>query len=90
MLTGNVKHLIERKMDEILTAFQRDDDRIFGHRCNFQYSIVEIEGEENQLSLDELLKKAEALTAVQRRKTALAMAIITAGAFRRTAGGGTG
>ena len=55
-------------MDEILTVFQRDDDRIFGHRCNFQYSIVEIEGEENQLSLDELLKKAEALIRQKRKR----------------------
>ena len=68
VLTGNVKHLIERKMEEILTVFQRDDDRIFGHRCNFQYSVVEIEGEENQLSLDELLKKAEALIRQKRKR----------------------
>lgn len=68
VLTGNVKHLIERKMEEILTIFQRDDDRIFGHRCSFQYSIVEIEGEENQLSLDELLKKAEAMIRQKKKR----------------------
>ena len=60
MLTGNVKHLIERKMTEILTAFQRDDDRVFSHHCNFKYSILEVEGESNLLSLDKLLAEAEA------------------------------
>lgn len=68
VLTGNLKHLIERKMAEILEAFQRDDDRIFSHRCNFRYSIIEVVGQENELSLDELLKKAEAHIRVQKRK----------------------
>lgn len=66
MLTGNVKHLIERKMSEILAAFQRNDDRVFHHRCNFRYSIVEVEGESNVLPLDKLLEQAE--TAVRRQK----------------------
>ena len=66
MLTGNVKHLIERKMNEILTLFQRDDDRVFCHRCNFKYSIVEVEGESNMLTLDKLLENAEAI--IQRKK----------------------
>lgn len=68
MLTGNVKHLIERKMSEILTAFQRDDDRVFRHRCNFRYSIVEVEGESNVLPLDKLLEQAEAMVRRQKRK----------------------
>lgn len=66
MLTGNVKHLIERKMDEILTAFQRDDDRVFCHECNFKYSIIEVAGQSNMLTLDSLLKEAE--KAVQQKK----------------------
>lgn len=66
MLTGNVKHLIERKMSEILAVFQRNDDRVFHHRCNFRYSIVEVEGESNVLPLDKLLEQAE--TAVRRQK----------------------
>lgn len=68
MLTGNVKHLIERKMDEILTAFQRDDDRVFSHRCNFRYCILEVEGEYNVLSLDKLLEEAESAVKRQKRK----------------------
>ncbi|MCI8761932.1 MAG: GGDEF domain-containing protein [Oscillospiraceae bacterium] len=68
MLTGNVKHLIERKMTEILTAFQRDDDRVFSHHCNFKYSILEVEGESNLLSLDKLLAEAEADIRRQKRK----------------------
>lgn len=66
MLTGNVKYLIERKMDEILATFQRDDSKVFGHRCNFKYSILEVEGASNTLSLDELLQQAE--NDIQRKK----------------------
>lgn len=66
VLTGNVKHLIERKMADILAMFQRDDDRIFSHRCNFKYSIIEIEGETNEMTLEELLAKAEA--GIRRKK----------------------
>lgn len=66
LLTGNVKHLIERKMNEVLITFQRDDDRVFSHRCNFKYSIVEVEGESNVLTIDKLLETAE--TAVRQLK----------------------
>lgn len=68
MLTGNVKHLIERKMREILSSFQRDDDRVFSHRCSFKYSIVEVEGESNMSSLDDLLEEAESAVNRQKRK----------------------
>lgn len=68
VLTGNVKHLIERKMSEIRTIFQRDDDRLFSHRCSFRYSILEVEGESNQHTLDDLLEQAEA--DLQRQKPA--------------------
>ncbi len=68
MLTGNVKHLIERKMNEILSAFQRDDDRVFSHRCNFKYSIIEVEGASNVMSLDRLLENAEEAVKRQKRK----------------------
>lgn len=66
MLTGNVKHLIERKMDEILTIFQQNDDRVFCHQCNFHYSILEVDGESNTLPMDKLLQ--EASDAVNRKK----------------------
>lgn len=68
MLTGNVKHLIERKMEEILTAFQRDDDRVFCHECNFKYGIVEVEGESNMLTLDKLLEEAEKIVQQKKRR----------------------
>ena len=68
VLTGNVKHLIERKMAEILTIFQRDDDRIFCHRCNFKYSILEVVGEQNTQTLQELLASAEAIIRRKKRK----------------------
>ncbi len=68
MLTGSVKHLIERKMDEILTTFQRDDDRVFSHRCSFKYSIIEVEGASNVMPLDKLLETAEAEVKRQKRR----------------------
>lgn len=68
VLSGNVKHLIERKMAEILSIFQRDDDRIFCHRCNFKYSIIEVVGEENTRTLEELLASAEAVIRRKKRR----------------------
>ena len=55
-------------MSEIRTIFQRDDDRLFSHRCSFRYSILEVEGESNQHTLDDLLEQAEA--DLQRQKPA--------------------
>ena len=66
VLSGAVKHLIERKMDEIISLFQQNEDRVFNRRCNFRYHIIEIEGEENRLTCSELLKKAA--SAVQKAK----------------------
>lgn len=60
LLSGKVKHLVERKMSDIAVAFQRDEDRLFKHRCNFNFGIVEVDGETNTLTLDELLYRAEA------------------------------
>ena len=68
VLTGNVKHLIERKMEEILAAFQRNDDRVFCHNCNFNYSVIEIHREKDQMSLEDLLKQAEAEIRQKKRK----------------------
>lgn len=70
VLTGNVKHLIERKLAEILTSFQQDDDRIFCHRCNFKYGIIEVEGETNTQTLQELMSSAEAIIQWKKRKHA--------------------
>lgn len=76
VLTGNVKHLIERKMAEILTIFQRDDDRIFCHRCNFKYAILEMGGEENTQTLQELLSSAEAVIRRKKRKRSSSLDLI--------------
>lgn len=66
ILSGNVKHLIERKMMEIRSLFQRDDDRLFSHRCGFRYSILEVEGASNWRTLDDLLTEAELELAEQK------------------------
>lgn len=66
VLTGNVKHLIDRKMAEIRAIFQRDDGQALCHSCKFKYSVIEVSGGENALSLPELLEQAEA--AIHRNK----------------------
>lgn len=68
LLSGKVKHLVERKMGEIAVAFQRDEDRLFKHRCNFNFGIVEVDGETNTMTLDELLERAEVSIRVAKRQ----------------------
>lgn len=61
VLTGHVKHLIDRKMAEIRAAFQQDDDRVFCGRYSFRYSVIEVSGgEANVPTLSQLLERAEA------------------------------
>lgn len=59
VLTGDIKHLIERKMEEILKQFQ--EGGFSDYQCSFSYGIVEISGEKNEMSFDEILQKADAL-----------------------------
>ena len=68
VLSGNVKHLIERKMGEIAAAFQRDEEKIFKHRCSFKFSIIEVEGETNTMTLQELLDRAEVPIRIEKRQ----------------------
>lgn len=68
MLSGKVKHIVERKMGDIAVAFQRDEERLFKHRCNFNFGIVEVDGETNTLTLDELLDRAEAPIRIAKRQ----------------------
>lgn len=68
VLSGKVKHLVERKMGEIAVAFQRDEDRLFKHRCNFHFGIIEVDGESNTMTLDELLDRAEVPIRVAKRQ----------------------
>lgn len=57
VLSGNIKDLIEHKMAEILKEFQTGD---YGkYQCSFSYGIVNVEGETNTLSYDEILHKAD-------------------------------
>ena len=41
---------------------------MFSHRCNFRYSIVEVEGEINVRTLEKLLEEAESAINRQKRK----------------------
>ena len=68
VLSGCVKHLIERKMNEIAMTFQRDEERVFKHRCSFEFNIIEVDGETNTLTLDELLSKAEVSVRIAKRQ----------------------
>ena len=68
VLSGSVKHLIERKMSEIAAAFQRDEEKIFKHRCSFNFGIVEVNGETNTMTLYELLDRAEVPIRISKRQ----------------------
>lgn len=57
VLSGNIKELIGRKMAEILRQFQTGD--YAEYQCSFSYGIVNIGGEEERLSFDEILCKAD-------------------------------
>lgn len=57
VLSGNIKEIIELKMAEILNDFQTGD---YGkYQCSFSYGIVNIDGENNNLSYDEILHQAD-------------------------------
>lgn len=58
VLTGRIKDLIERKMAEILDAFQ--STHYAEYQCSFSYGIVEIAGKDNEWTLDEILNQADA------------------------------
>lgn len=58
VLTGNMEELINRKLSAILKEFQEETYRKY--QCSFSYGIVEVRGRENEMSLEELLREAEA------------------------------
>ncbi len=58
VLTGRIKDLIDRKMAEILESFQAVNNGEY--QCSFSYGIVEVEGKDNEWTLDEILQKADA------------------------------
>lgn len=58
VLTGRIKDLIDRKMAEILESFQAVDNG--DYQCSFSYGIVEVEGKDNEWTLDEILQEADA------------------------------
>ena len=53
-------------MAELLCEFQTGEFREY--RCSFSYGIVEISGEENELSLKELLQEADEVMYKCKRK----------------------
>ena len=57
VLSGSIKELIERKMEEILHQYQKAG--FAEYRCSFSYGIVAIDGGTNTLSYDEILQKAD-------------------------------
>lgn len=59
VLTGNMKELMDRKLEEILTEFQESD--FSEYQCSFSYGVVEIPGGANTMTLDEILQQADAL-----------------------------
>ena len=57
VLTGCIKDLMDRKMEEILKEFQTSDNG--NYQCSFSYGIVEIPGKDNTMSLDEIIHAAD-------------------------------
>lgn len=57
VLSGCLKDLMDRKMEEILKEFQAVDNG--SYQCSFSYGIVEIHGKDNTLTLDEIIHEAD-------------------------------
>lgn len=55
-------------IQNFVDAVRRDEDRLFKHRCNFNFGIVEVDGETNTMTLDELLERAEVSIRVAKRQ----------------------
>ena len=66
VLTGRMKDLINKKLSAILKRFQSDND--FGYQCSFSYGTVEIAGKDNELTLDEIIQKADSIMYKCKRK----------------------
>lgn len=66
VLTGNMKELLDRKLEEILTEFQESD--FSEYQCSFSFGVVDIPGAANTMTLDEILQKADALMYECKRK----------------------
>ncbi len=66
VLSGSIKELIERKMEEILHQYQKAG--FAEYRCSFSYGIVAIDGGTNTLSYDEILQKADEIMYACKRR----------------------
>lgn len=66
VLTGNMKELLDRKLEEILTEFQESD--FSEYQCSYSFGVVDIPGAANTMTLDEILQKADALMYECKRK----------------------
>lgn len=59
VLSGSMKSLMDRKLEEILNEFQAND--FTDYQCSFSFGIVEIQGKDNTMSLEEIIKKADSI-----------------------------
>lgn len=66
VLSGNMKELLDKKLEEILREFQESD--FSEYQCSFSFGVVEIPGGKNTLTLEELLEKADHLMYECKRK----------------------
>ena len=57
VLSGNMAELINRKLAEIMKEFQEEVYKKY--QCSFSYGVLEIEGKENKLTLEEIMEKAD-------------------------------
>ena len=66
VLTGRMKDLIDKKLAAILDSFQSESDSEY--QCSFSYGTVEIAGKDNELTLDEIIQKADSIMYKCKRK----------------------
>lgn len=66
VLTGNMKELMDKKLEEILIEFQESD--FSEYQCSFSFGVVDIPGTSNTMTMDEILQKADELMYECKRK----------------------
>lgn len=59
VLSGNMKELMDKKLEEILREFQNSD--LSEYQCSFSFGVVEIPGKANTMSMDDILQAADEL-----------------------------
>ena len=66
VLTGNMSELMNRKLAEIRREFKEE---FYGrYQCGFRYGILDVNGKDNDMSLEEILRNAKEIMNEQLKK----------------------